>query len=107
MSRPRQFKEELELDAVLAAQAELRQKELEFTRSQQRIERERSESEVTMPPLEEVQIRQRARRHQEIVTCGEVANVRRTQNRSLIMLLLLLAATASMIWWGLNLMNGG
>lgn len=107
MTRPRQFKEELELDALLATEEELRQKELEFTRSQQRIERERSEREVTMPPLEEVRIRERERRHQEIVTCGEVANVRRTQSRSLLMLLLLLVATGSLIWWGLQLMKGG
>ena len=105
MSRNKPIKEELELDALLATEQELLEREREFARNQERIERERHERERTMPPLDELKERERRRKHEEIVSRGEVANIRRVQNRSLLMLLLLVAATAALICWGLQLMQ--
>lgn len=107
MSRTPQFKEELELDALLAHEQELRQRELEYANNRKRIEQERIEQESTIPPLEEIKLREQRRKHEEIVSRGEIANVRRDQNRSLIILILLIAATASMVWWGMELMKAG
>ena len=44
--------------------------------------------------------------HENIVSRGEVKNILRDQNRSVALLVLLLAATGSLIWWGLKLMQG-
>lgn len=107
MSRPQQtqIKEELELNQLLATEQELLQREREFTKNQERIERERIERERTMPPLDEIQMRARRKQHEQIVSRGEVANIKRVQNRSLVLLLLLLLTTAALICWGLQLMK--
>jgi prefoldin subunit 5 len=107
MSREKLFKEEHELDEVLARQQELRKRLAEFERNRLEIERNRAERECTIPPLDEIQERERYRQHEQLVSRGEVANVRRDQNQAVLLLLLLLAATASLVWWGLQLMQGG
>ncbi len=107
MSRARLFKEELELDEVLEKQQQLQNRLREFERNQKEIERTRAERECTMPPLDDIEARQRTRQHEHIVSRGEVANVRRDQNQGLLLLLLLVAATCTLVWWGLRLMQGG
>ena len=107
MSRSHISKEELELDQIRAAEQELRQREMEFSENRNRIARERIERESMMPPLDEIRTREERKHHEQIVSRGEVANVRRDQNRSLMMLFLLVAATCSLIWWGITLMQGG
>ena len=106
MKRPRQFKEELELDEVLMKQQELQNRMREFERSQREIERTRAENEATIPPLMDIIEREQIRLHEKQVTRGEIANVRRDQNQGLLLLFLLLAATSALIWWGLQLMRG-
>lgn len=107
MSRAKLFKEELELDEVLEQQQELQNRLREFERNQKEIERTRAERECTMPPLDEIEARQRTRQHEQTVSRGEVANVRRDQNQGLLLLVLLIAATCTLVWWGLRLMQGG
>lgn len=107
MSRSNLFKEDLELDQIREAEQQLLQREKEFSDNQKRISRERIERESTMPPLDEIQTRQKRKHHEQIVSRGEVANVRRDQNRSLMLLFLLIAATCSLIWWGMKLMQEG
>lgn len=107
MSRKKIFQEELELDEVLARQQELRRRLQEFERNQREIERNRAERECTIPPLDEIHERERWRQHEQLVSRGEIANVRRDQNHGLMLLLLLIAATGSLVWWGLQLMQGG
>jgi hypothetical protein len=106
MSRPTQFKEELELDQIRATEQQLLQREREFAENQKRIAQERIERESTMPPLDEIQMRTRRKLHEEIVSRGEVSNVRRDQSRSLLLLFLLILATCTLVWWGLQLMQG-
>lgn len=107
MSRPHLFKEELELDELRETDRQLREREKQFAENQKRIAIERIERECTMPPLDEIQTREKIKHHEQIVSRGEVANVRRDQNRSLLMLFVLITATCSLIWWGLRLMQGG
>lgn len=106
MNRPT-FQEDLELDQLRETEQQLLLREREFAENQKRIARERIERESTMPPLDEIQAREKRRHHEQIVSRGEVANVRRDQNRSLLLLLLLITATCTLIWWGLKLMQGG
>ena len=100
------FKEELELDQLRESADLLLKRQKEFDEARRRITQERIDMETTMPPLEEVQARIQRRKHEETVSRGEVANIRRDQTRSLAMLALLLAATATLIWWGVKLMQG-
>lgn len=107
MSRPTLFQEELELDQLREAEQQLLQREREFAENRRKIAQERIERENMMPPLDEIQARIQRKQHEQIVSRGEVANVRRDQNRSLLMLFLLVTATCTLVWWGLKLMQGG
>jgi hypothetical protein len=107
MSRQPVFKEELELDQIRETEQQLRQREKEFAENRRRISQERIERESMMPPLDEVQVRMQLKQHEQIASRGEIANVRRDQNQGLMLLLLLIAATCTLIWWGIRLMQGG
>jgi hypothetical protein len=105
MSRSKLFSEELELDLLRETEQQLLQREKEFAENRKRIAQERIERECMMPPLDEIQARIQRKQHEQIVSRGEVANVRRDQNRSLMLLFLLVTATFSLIWWGMQLMK--
>jgi hypothetical protein len=106
MSRKTVFKEDLELSEIRAAEQELRQRHKEFAELPKRLEQEKRERETTMPPLPEIEDRKRLRDHENTLSRGEAKNILRDQNRSLTLLVMLLAATATLIWWGLTLMEG-
>ena len=106
MSRTTLFQEDLELDQIRETEQQLLQREKEFAENRKRIAQERIERESMMPPLDEIQAREQRKQHEQIVSRGEVANVRRDQNRSLMLLVLLITATCTLVWWGLRLMQG-
>ena len=106
MSRSILLKEDLELTQLRQAEQQLLLLERECAKLPQRIAQEQRDRECTMPPLAEIEERRRRRAHEDIVSRGEVANIQRGQNRSIVLLLLLLAATGSLIWWGVKLMQG-
>lgn len=78
----------------------------EIAENRKRIAEERIERETTIPPLEEIRERQARKRYEETVSRGEVANLVRTQNRSLLLLVLLITATCTLVWWGITVMQG-
>lgn len=78
----------------------------EIAENRQRIAEERIERESTIPPLEEIREREARKKYEETVSRGEVANLVRTQNRSLLLLVLLVTAACTLIWWGLRVMQG-
>ena len=100
------FKEDLELDQIRETQQQLLARQKEFAANQKRMALERAERERTIPPLDEIEEREKRKAHESFVHRGLITNARRTQNRSLAMLFLLLTATASLVWWGLQLMQG-
>jgi hypothetical protein len=107
MKHPKLFQEDIELDELLAKQQELKNRLLVFERNRIELEKNRAEVERTIPPLMEISERQKWLRHEEKVSRGDVANVRRDQNHGLLMLFLLITATCSLVWWGLRLMQNG
>jgi ferric-dicitrate binding protein FerR (iron transport regulator) len=107
MSRSTHFKEDLELDQLRETEQQLMQREREFSENRKRLAQERIERECTMPPLEEIQARMERKRHEDFASRREVKNERRAQTRSLMMLLLLITATCTLVWWGVKLMQGG
>jgi hypothetical protein len=106
MSRKQLLKEDLELTHIREQQQQLRLREKEFTDLPRRLAQEIKDRECTMPPLAEISERAARIRHEQTVSRGEVSNILRNQNRSTLLLLMLSIATASLIWWGLKLMQG-
>jgi hypothetical protein len=107
MSRHTLSKEELELNLLREREQQLLKREKESAANRERIVQERGERERTMPPLEEVRERERRIQHEQWVSRGEVVNIQRAQNRSVLLLLLLITATCTLVWWGIKLMQGG
>ncbi len=106
MSRSTLLKEDLELSQLRETEQQLLLRQKEFAEIPKKLARELKERECTMPPLAEIADRQRRKEHEETVSRGEVTNILRDQNRSFMLLLLLLTATGSLIWWGIKLMQG-
>lgn len=100
------FKEDLELLELQETAQKARLREKECAEMARRLAMEIKDRENTMPPLKEVQERKILKEHEAIVSRGEVANVVRVQTRSLLLLVMLIAATSTLIWWGLKLMQG-
>ncbi len=100
------FKEDLELDEILEKEKQLQRRAKEYAELPKKLEREKKERESLMPPLTEIKERERLKRHEENVTRGQIANLQRAQGRSLLLLFLLFTATASLILWGIRLMEG-
>ena len=99
--------EELELKQC-EQEAQRLAKDLEEARElPKRIAREKLDRDNTMQPLERVSEISRLKRHeQEMATRSAIRNLLKTQTRSLLLLLTLIAAVAALIAWGLRLMNG-
>jgi hypothetical protein len=106
MSRKPVLKEEQELDEIRAAEQQLMLRHKEFAEIPKRIALELKERESTMPPFEEIEVRKRRREHENTLSRGEAKNMLRDQNRSMVLVFLLLLATAALVWWGLKLMQG-
>lgn len=107
MSRPKHFKEELELEQLRAIEQELLRREKESAALRKRLALERNEQERTLPALEEVQARARRLQDEISVSRGEVIHLSRALHRSLLRLFMLAAATCALVWWGVRLMQGG
>lgn len=106
MSRSTVLKEDQELIEIRQAELELLIREKECAKLPGKLAQEQKERECTMPPLAEIEERRRRVAHENTVSRGEVKNILRDQNRSVVLLFLLLAATGSLIWWGMKLMQG-
>jgi hypothetical protein len=87
------------LDEILRAQQELEEKIAAAQAVPKQLELEIQERESTIPAPDDLLERERAKRFEEQATRGQVRNERRTQGRSLLLLFLLLLATAAMISW--------
>ena len=106
MSRSHPLKEDLELNQLREAQQQLLLRERECAELPRKLAQEQKDRECTMPPLAEIEDRRRMKEHSQLVSRGEVTNILRDQNRSALLLLMLLTATGTLIWWGLKLMQG-
>lgn len=106
MSRGTLLKEDVELNELREAEQQLLQLHKECAEIPKKLALELKERECTMPPLAEIEERRLRRQHEDIVSRGQVTNILRDQSRSFLLLLLLLTATGSLIWWGMKLMQG-
>ncbi|NQW99471.1 hypothetical protein HQ447_02340 [bacterium] len=106
MSRGVPLKEDLELNEIRQKEQQLLLLQRECAKLPKKLAQEQKDRECTMPPLAEIEERVRRKAHENIVSRGEITNIQRGQNRSVMLMLLLLAATGSLIWWGMKLMQG-
>ncbi|MGD7652627.1 MAG: hypothetical protein ACQCXQ_05390 [Verrucomicrobiales bacterium] len=105
-SRKKRLAEDDQLELIDRQAWELAEREAASEAMRIKLQREREEQAVTIPPSDIVISRTEQRQHAERASRGEIANQLRTQNRSLALLFLLAAATCALIWWGLTLMQG-
>ncbi len=106
MSRSTLLKEDLELKQLRETEQRLLLLQKECAEIPKKLAQEQKDRECTMPPLADIEDRIRMKAHGDLVSRREVANILRDQSRSLMLLLLLLAATGTLIWWGVKLMQG-
>lgn len=69
----------------------------------ERILREAQEQAATLPPPDDLADRRRLREFEEKASRTQIRNERRTQGKSLFLLVLLLAATAWLVSWVIKL----
>lgn len=106
MSRRTLLEEDQELNQLRETEQRLLLLQKECAEIPKRLALELKERECTMPPLAEIADRMRRKAHENTVSRGEAANILRGQNRSVMLVLLLLSATAALVWWGMKLMQG-
>lgn len=94
-----------ELEKFDEAQRQISAKIAELEGLPEQLELEIREQERTMPPPEALLDREREREFAERAARGQIRNERRTQGQSLLLMLMLLIATAAMVSWMINLAN--
>lgn len=95
-----------ELDELELRRRELDDQIAELEVLPEQLELEMREREETLPPPEDLAERERQRHFEEQAARGQIRNERRTQGRSLLLMFLLLTATAAVISWIVRLANG-
>jgi hypothetical protein len=98
--------EDFELNELRKAELELLLREQECANLPKKLAQEQRDRECMMPPLAEIEERILQRAHANMVSRGEVSNILREQNQSIVLLVSLAFSTAALIWWGLKLMQG-
>jgi hypothetical protein len=101
------LEEDQELARCEAEAAELERKLAEARELPKKIALERQDRENTIPPFERLAELRRILDHEAgIATRREARNLVLAQNKSVLLILGLLGATAALVAWGIRLMNG-
>lgn len=107
MNAPTLTDEELELQRCEAEARDLERQLAEVRELPKKIALERQDRENTMPPFERLAELRRILEHEAgIATRREARNLQIAQNKSILLILTLVAATAALVAWGIRLMNG-
>lgn len=91
-----------ELQALSAEQAALDARIAATLAEPERLRRQYEEERATLPPTDDFRDRERRRQFEDLATRGKVRNEHKSQRRSLLLLVLLLTATASLVMWGMK-----
>jgi len=103
---PRTLKEDQELIQLGEAEKQLLLLEKLYAQVPNKLAKELTERESTMPVFPEIAERLRQRAHENTVSRGEASNILRDQTRSLMLIAMLLTAAATLVWWGMCVMEG-
>lgn len=106
MKTPSLFKDEAELESIREQHKLLLQAEKKLADMPKRLRDEKLEQERTMPPLSGLDERERLNQYEQMLaTRKQYRNVMRTQSVSILLLFMLLLATAAVIAWSLRLLH--
>ncbi len=92
-----------ELRALEAEERQLHERIQNASAAPEKILREAQEQAATLPPPDDLADRRRLREFEEKASRTQIRNERRTQGKSLLLLVLLLAATAMLVSWVVKL----
>jgi hypothetical protein len=107
MKTPSLFKDEAELKSIREQHKLLLQAEKDLADMPKRIRQEKLEQERTMPPLDGLDERERLNRYeQDLASRRHHRNVMKAQNRSFLLLIMLVLCTAALIAWTWRLLQG-
>lgn len=70
-----------------------------------RLKRQLEEERATLPPTDDFRERERHKAFEDLATRGKVRNEHKSQRRSLLLLVLLVIASACLVAWGIKLMG--
>ena len=98
------FEEDHELLALRERERKLAEAHQEIVSLPAKLERERRERDATMPPLQEIKEREALNEFERNLSRGQVENVLRIQRHSLMLMVLLITATALMLGWAYRIM---
>lgn len=96
---------ELDLGQLDEEEKSLRERLALLEESRRRIMAERNEESMTLPPSELVQNADKRKAHDELVSRKQDRNIRREHRSGIMLLVLLITASITLIWWALKLMN--
>ncbi len=100
------FKEDIQLDQIREKQQELKRLEMEYARHRLHIALQKQEQERTIPPPDDLDARAGRKKYESLlVSRGAFSNEKRAYQRSMFLLVLLVAATVSLVWWSITLMR--
>ena len=101
------FKDEAELESIRELQKELLLQEKICADLPKKIARERMERERTMPPLQSLKEREQLNQYEQaLATRRQYRNVVKAQSTSVLLLFMVIIATAALSAWSLRLMQG-
>ncbi len=101
------FEDEAELESLRKQEKALAQAQKAAIDLPKKLERERIERERTMPPLQSLEERQRLNQYEQMLaTRKHYRNVMKAQTGSVLLLVMLIAATAALIAWSVRLIQG-
>jgi hypothetical protein len=99
------FEDDPELQALREKQLVLEEAHRKYKSLPAKLEREKIERQATMPPMPEIEEREKLNKFEQNLSRGQIENVLRTQRHSLGMMLLLLIATGLMLYWAFKIIS--
>ena len=99
--------DQLDLFQLDEASRELEQRKKTLEDMRRKMEVERSNYENTLPPSDVVSAIEKRKRINMAVSRNDLRNIRQEQRSSTLLLALLIVMTASLIYWGIKLMQEG
>lgn len=98
--------EERELRQLDDERRKLLEREKALDEVRRKLEAERAEADATLPPSDIVQWVEDRRRHMETVTRTGAENLRREYKHDSVLVALLVACAANLLWWAWRIMHG-
>jgi len=98
--------DEFDMSQLQKEDQALRARDNELAETQRILASARSDMDSTLPPSDLIQSIGRRKAHDQLATKGQVTNAKREEKHNLLLVVALIAATATLVWWGLKIIHG-